>query len=741
VPLSIAFAQDLSGSFGDDIANVRALLGDVIDGILEIDPAARLAITSFVDKPILPFGSDSDYAYKTDLSSSTNREDLIQTYNELNIYSGSDWYESQLEALLQIALRDSEVGWSSEDDKVVILFTDAPYHEEGDGGATSEESSYTGGGYFGDGSGGFGGGLDLPKNNYDEILDGTPEGTGEDYPAISEVGFLLRLKGIKPIFAVADNASNLYDTYTNLVKQLGAGGGVVTITTDSSNIVDAVNKALVESGSLEYDLPVSGLSLAEGGTASLDMRLSRAPLADVEVEVTTSDTTQATTSPSKIIFTPDNWNEYQSVSIFGLEDSEPETNQRLSLDFSEITSEDAAFNGFRPQSAFFTLTDNDFETIESGTTFIADPEVAVSLALGAGSTLKPSKLSDTVKFDTTSGSKVTGTGTDLRDDIYYDFTSKSEINVEIEDAALATLNDASEEELKSYYKVTKGSAIIQIDTNLDGDFNDVSDTIFTLKGNYDPEKIRIAKTTGALAVFYDGEITTTDSPSISPTTSGGSGSASSSTGSSTTPKPSNSNSQDPADVNSTNAETVSDPGQSQPTKPESISVLGISPQSGVTRVSLPQVVTIKDLSFEQATVGTTADDLITGGDTSDLLTGAGGRDRITGNGGADAFVFDKSSGFGKYSFDTITDFNPKEGDLIAISQEAFGGLSRIKFKSISGKRQLRREGRTKKDIIYDNRKGMIYYDANGKQSGWGDGGEFAKLLGAPTIGKNDFSLI
>jgi hypothetical protein len=72
--LRIAFAQDLSGSFSDDITIVRTLISDIISGIKEIEPSAEIAVSSFVDKPKDPFGDSDDYVYRTDLGLTSNQE-------------------------------------------------------------------------------------------------------------------------------------------------------------------------------------------------------------------------------------------------------------------------------------------------------------------------------------------------------------------------------------------------------------------------------------------------------------------------------------------------------------------------------------------------------------------------------------------------------------------------------------------------------------------------------------------
>ena len=80
------------------------------------------------------------------------------------------------------------------------------------------------------------------------------------------------------------------------------------------------------------------------------------------------------------------------------------------------------------------------------------------------------------------------------------------------------------------------------------------------------------------------------------------------------------------------------------------------------------------------------------------------------------------------------------GDKVAISSDVFDGVNKIKFKVVNGKDEINDAASTKKILIYDDKKGMLYFNENGKKDGFGDGGEFAKLLGAPDLGKEDFVL-
>ena len=64
--------------------------------------------------------------------------------------------------------------------------------------------------------------------------------------------------------------------------------------------------------------------------------------------------------------------------------------------------------------------------------------------------------------------------------------------------------------------------------------------------------------------------------------------------------------------------------------------------------------------------GREGNDLLVGGPANDTIVGGSGQDVMTGNGGADLFLF--APGDGR---DVITDFNPFQGDHLALP---FGGL-------------------------------------------------------------------
>ncbi len=241
----LVFLQDLSGSFSDDIATVRGLLPTLLTDINGVQPNTPIAVTSFVDKPIGPFGGSSDYAYRTDLSATTEAAAIVAAYDGFSANGGEDGPESQLEALLQVALRDGELGLRPTARTVAVLFTDAGYHMAGDGAAA---------------------GITAP-NNLDAVLDGTPASTGEDYPELAGLRSALLAANVLPVFAVT--ASEV-STYQWLVNTIAVGGGVVELSSDSSNIVEAISTGLSNLFLLEARLPdgslaTSGLTVDDDG--------------------------------------------------------------------------------------------------------------------------------------------------------------------------------------------------------------------------------------------------------------------------------------------------------------------------------------------------------------------------------------------------------------------------------------------------------------------------------------------
>ncbi|WPB86022.1 hypothetical protein [Sediminicoccus rosea] len=217
-PLDVQFLQDLTGSFADDIVMVRGLVPQIVTALQAVQPNAEFGVSTFRDKPIGGFGGAGDWVYQQQLALSVDTAALTGAYTAMVANNGADGPEAQIEALMQLALHSTEVGYRANSARFVILFTDAPFHSAGDGAAA---------------------GIPL-ANNGDAVMDGTPAGTGEDYPLVAQVRLALEAANIIPIFAVAGGNDAAYQT---LVTQLGRGAEV-TLTANSSNVVAAITGGL-----------------------------------------------------------------------------------------------------------------------------------------------------------------------------------------------------------------------------------------------------------------------------------------------------------------------------------------------------------------------------------------------------------------------------------------------------------------------------------------------------------------
>ena len=95
-------------------------------------------------------------------------------------------------------------------------------------------------------------------------------------------------------------------------------------------------------------------------------------------------------------------------------------------------------------------------------------------------------------------------------------------------------------------------------------------------------------------------------------------------------------------------------------------------------------------------------DVLKGGGGNDELLGGGGADRLVGGGGADTFVFGAISHSTPKAFDTITDFKPRQGDVIDLSgidadtgrdgNQSFDFIGRDDFSGKAGELRFEKAG-------------------------------------------------
>ena len=175
--------------------------------------------------------------------------------------------------------------------------------------------------------------------------------------------------------------------------------------------------------------------------------------------------------------------------------------------------------------------------------------------------------------------------------------------------------------------------------------------------------------------------------------------------------------------------------------PISSPVLGAEIQDSVMSFQLDSPLTVKGLDVNQAIVGTPQADKITGTNESEAISGGPDKDELIGNKGSDVFIFETPNEFGKTNADIVSDFSRRERDKIGVAQDVFQGITEVTFQAVNGKSGRRRASASSNAFIYDRPKGFLYFNQNGEEKGFGEGGVFAILSGAPKITVSDIAIL
>jgi Ca2+-binding RTX toxin-like protein len=131
-------------------------------------------------------------------------------------------------------------------------------------------------------------------------------------------------------------------------------------------------------------------------------------------------------------------------------------------------------------------------------------------------------------------------------------------------------------------------------------------------------------------------------------------------------------------------------------------------------------------------------DVLRGGLGNDTLVGGKGKDVLTGGAGADAFVFDIGSSYNQAAIgkDVIKDFTI-DLDKIVLDRTTFGNISKSDFAIVADNIDA---ATSSKLIVYSEATGKLFFNQNGSGGGFGQGGYFATLQGAPSITVNDIAI-
>ena len=97
--------------------------------------------------------------------------------------------------------------------------------------------------------------------------------------------------------------------------------------------------------------------------------------------------------------------------------------------------------------------------------------------------------------------------------------------------------------------------------------------------------------------------------------------------------------------------------------------------------------------------------------------------------------------FNKKSVDKITNFNPSV-DPLEIDSDSFGIDISAAFAAGKNKKTVKKKlAKQDFDFLYDEKKGGLYFNENGADKGFGEGGIVAILKGSPDLTSGNLEFI
>ncbi len=106
--------------------------------------------------------------------------------------------------------------------------------------------------------------------------------------------------------------------------------------------------------------PTNSSAVTEAGsTSTFTVRLGEAPSGNVTVDVSLSDTSEASISPNSLSFTSTNYNTAQTVTVTGKDDSISDGTQSYNVVLNPSSSADSGYNGLSNVNVAMTTTDDD----------------------------------------------------------------------------------------------------------------------------------------------------------------------------------------------------------------------------------------------------------------------------------------------------------------------------------------------------------------------------------------------
>ncbi|AUB37147.1 Ca2+-binding protein, RTX toxin-related [Nostoc flagelliforme CCNUN1] len=158
---------------------------------------------------------------------------------------------------------------------------------------------------------------------------------------------------------------------------------------------------------------------------------------------------------------------------------------------------------------------------------------------------------------------------------------------------------------------------------------------------------------------------------------------------------------------------------------------------------------INGISGNDLLRGGTGNDTLIGGAGDDTLVGGAGNDVLTGGEGVDRFLYNTDAPFNStdVGLDRISGFYSgffaasTQSDKIVLDKATFNTITSVAgigFSNESDFEITSSAGTSTATIVYDPVSGQLFYNENGSTAGFGTGGLFVTLTGAPILKASDF---
>ncbi|KAL0848939.1 hypothetical protein ABMA28_013333 [Loxostege sticticalis] len=201
-PVDLYFLLDASLSMEKIKNKIEEQSTNIYNTMVKLTSNIQLGMGSFVDKNAIPFtekiDSEKTYSFRNRLKLTNNPEKFKETVGKTTFGNNYDPPEGGLDALSQVITCKEQIGWRNESRKLIVLFTDGPYHQAGDGIAAGIFKPYDGKCHMYD------------QDVYTKELE-------MDYPSVSIIQKLAADEEITIIFVVN---SNVEFTYSHLSEAI-----------------------------------------------------------------------------------------------------------------------------------------------------------------------------------------------------------------------------------------------------------------------------------------------------------------------------------------------------------------------------------------------------------------------------------------------------------------------------------------------------------------------------------------